>query len=60
MPISEKIISEIEKLNVAEEFQSLMKEILSLEDDGVKRWKVQYESKLKAYLEENGKEEMGI
>lgn len=50
MPISEKIIKEIEALDEEEKVKELMKELLQLEDDGAKRWNKQYESKIKDYL----------
>ena len=50
MPISEKIIREIDETDAEQKMKNLMKEILLLEDDGAKRWTKQYESKIKAYL----------
>lgn len=50
MPISEKILHEINELETEDQMKNLMKDILKLEDDGVKRWNVQYESKINDYL----------
>lgn len=50
MPISEKIIKEIDEIDAEEKLKDLMKEILLLEDDGAKRWTKQYEAKIKGYL----------
>lgn len=50
MPISEKIIKEIEELAEDEKVKDLMKELLQLEDDGAKRWNKQYESRINDYL----------
>lgn len=50
MPISEKILHEINELATEDQMKNLMKDILKLEDDGVKRWNVQYESKINDYL----------
>lgn len=50
MPISEKILHEINVLETEDQMKNLMKDILKLEDDGVKRWNVQYESKINDYL----------
>lgn len=50
MPISEKIIKEIDGADVEEKMKDLMKDILLLEDDGAKRWTKQYETKIKNYL----------
>lgn len=58
MPISEKIIKEIEVLDEEEKVKELMRDILQLEDDGAKRWNKQYENKINDYLrvcEEDGK-----
>ncbi len=57
MPISEKIISEIDAIDADEKLKELMKDILSLEDDGARRWTKQYESKINEYLEIKGEEE---
>lgn len=56
MPISEKIIKEIDEIDAEEKLKGLMKDILLLEDDGAKRWTKQYEAKIKEYLgiEEEG------
>ena len=50
MPISEKIIDEINKLNVENDMKKLMEEILQLEDDGVKRWNKEYQAKITDYI----------
>lgn len=50
MPISEKILKEIDNTNVDENMKVLMKELLLLEDDGAKRWSKQYEEKIDEYL----------
>ena len=50
MPISEKIIKEIDEVDVEEKLKDLMKDLLLLEDDGAKRWTKQYEEKIKNYL----------
>lgn len=57
MPISQKILNEIDNLKTEEKMKNLMKSILQLEDDGVKRWNVQYESKIKEYLGQDTNEE---
>ncbi len=49
MPISEKILKEIDHTNVDENMKVLMKELLQLEDDGAKRWSKQYEEKIEEY-----------
>jgi len=56
MPISEKIIKEINETDAEDKLKALMKDILQLEDDGAKRWTKQYEAKIKDYLgiEEEG------
>lgn len=53
MPISEKIIKEIDDINANEELKTLMKDLLLLEDDGARRWSKQYEEKIDAYLKVN-------
>ena len=50
MPISGKIINEIENTDAEESLKDLMKDLLTLEDDGAKRWTKQYECKIKKYL----------
>ena len=50
MPISEKILREIDETDAEEKLKDLMKELLQLEDDGAKRWTKQYETKIKEYL----------
>ncbi len=57
MPISQKILNEIDNLKIEEKMKNLMKSILQLEDDGVKRWNIQYESKIKEYLGQDTNEE---
>lgn len=57
MPISEKIIREINQLKTSNEMKELMKDILQLEDDGVKRWNKEYEAKINEYLEHTSEEE---
>lgn len=51
MPISEKIIKEIEETDAEDKLKDLMKDILLLEDDGAKRWTKQYEARIADYLE---------
>lgn len=53
MPISEKIIREIDQINADEKLKVLMKDLLLLEDDGAKRWSKQYEEKIDKYLKVN-------
>jgi hypothetical protein len=53
MPISEKILKEIDHTNVDENMKVLMKELLQLEDDGAKRWSKQYEEKIEEYLKKD-------
>lgn len=50
MPISEKIIKEIEDIDADDKLKDLMKGLLQLEDDGAKRWTKQYEAQIKEYL----------
>lgn len=52
MPISQKIIVEIDKLDTDEQMKRFMKYLLQLEDDGVRRWNVEYENELKKYIKE--------
>lgn len=56
MPISEKIIREIDETDADDKLKELMKDILLLEDNGAKRWTKQYEARIKGYLgiEEEG------
>lgn len=56
MPISEKILKEIEGIDDDVKLKDLMKDLLLLEDDGAKRWTKQYEARIKTYLgiEEEG------
>lgn len=50
MPISEKIVNEINKLETTEQEKDLLLEILTLEDNGAKRWKAQYENAINEHI----------
>lgn len=50
MPISEKIIKEIDETDAEDKLKDLMKDILFLEDNGAKRWTKQYETKINDYF----------
>lgn len=51
MPISDKIKNEIDKLKIKDEDKELLLEILNIEDEGIFRFKKEYERIIKAYLE---------
>lgn len=52
MPISEKIIKEIEELNVSEDEKQLMLNLLNIEDEGVYQYVSPYEKHIKQYIED--------
>lgn len=51
MPISKKIISEIEKLKASDEEKRLLKTILEREDGGIRNYTKPYELEINAYLD---------
>ena len=53
MPISEKIRTQVEKTEATPAQKSLMMEILQLEDKGSYRYRTEYESLIKKYIDEN-------
>lgn len=53
MPISEKIQKQIEKAEATPTEKGLMMEILQLEDKGSFRYRAEYESLIKKYIDEN-------
>lgn len=55
MPISEKIIAQINSVDVDVEFKELMLAILTEEDKGNFRFKDTYEKLVNDYLEKGGK-----
>ena len=57
MPISQKITSEINKLDIDVRIKDLMKGLLQLEENGVRRWNVEYETKIKKYISEREEDE---
>ena len=54
MPISEKIIAQINNIDADEEFKKLMLAILAEEDKGNFRFKDTYEKLVNDYLEKKG------
>lgn len=56
MPISEKIIAQINSIDTDDEFKELMLSILSEEDKGNHRYKDTYEKMINEYLEKKGDE----
>ena len=50
MPISKKIINEIEKMDETDEMKELMTDILVLEDNGVKRWTNDYDKMIDEFI----------
>ncbi|MBQ8898480.1 MAG: hypothetical protein IJY86_08365 [Clostridia bacterium] len=56
MPISEKIIAQINNIDADEEFKELMLSILEEEDKGNFRFKDTYEKLVNDYLEKKGGE----
>ena len=56
MPISNKILIEIEKLDAKEQEKRLLRTILELEDGGLRNYTAPYEKEIKSFLEneENG------
>ena len=56
MPISEKIQKEIEKVNVSPAEKELLRSILEVEDAGIFRYQQEYEKRIKAHIEQAGKE----
>lgn len=56
MPISEKIIAQINSIDTDDEFKELMLSILSEEDKGNYRFKDTYEKMINEYLEKKGDE----
>ncbi len=57
MPISDKIIREIESLKVKPEVKRLLVDALEIEDEGVFQYKAKYEHLIKTYLESGSKGE---
>jgi hypothetical protein len=53
MPISEKIRTQVEKTEATPAQKGLMMEILQLEDKGSYRYRTEYESLIKKYIDEN-------
>lgn len=51
MPISEKIINEIERISISAAEKQLMMDLLTIEDEGVYQYVGPYEKRIKAYLE---------
>jgi len=57
MPISKKIIAEIEKLTATAKEKQLLTKILELEDGGLRNYTQPYEREINQYIEEqNGSE----
>lgn len=54
MPISEKIIEEINRLNATEAEKQLMLEILEVEDLGIYQYTNVYEQKIREYVKKEG------
>ena len=55
MRISSKIEKRIEALSASEEFKRLMLDILRIEDDGVYRFKGEYEKLINEYIDGSSK-----
>ena len=53
MPISEKIISEIEKLDATPQEKKLLKTILELEDGGLRNYTGPYEKEINSFIGED-------
>ena len=53
MPISEKIRTQVEKTEATPAEKGLMMEILQLEDKGSYRYRTEYESLIKKYIDKN-------
>ena len=51
MPISKKIILEIEKLDAAEKEKELLQRILELEDGGLRNYTSPYEKEINSFIE---------
>ncbi len=53
MPISEKIVSEIEKLDATPQEKKLLKTILELEDGGLRNYTGPYEKEINSFIGED-------
>lgn len=54
MPISEKIVEEINRLDATEAEKQLMLEILEVEDLGIYQYTNAYEQKIREYVKKEG------
>ncbi len=52
MPISKKIVKEIEKLDASEKEKKLLQTILELEDGGLRNYTVPYEREINNFINE--------
>ncbi len=52
MPISEKILNQVNECDAKEEEKELMRQILQIEDKGSFRYQSDYEAIIKKYLDE--------
>lgn len=57
MPISEKIIKEIQSIDASEREKSLMLQILRIEDKGVYQYTIPYEKLINAFLSSRSTED---
>lgn len=55
MPISKKIILEIEKLDASKKEKELLQTILELEDDGLRNYTRPYEREINKYIDSEKK-----
>jgi len=53
MPISDKIIAELQQMNISEAEKKLMRDILDHEDIGTAHYSAPYERLIKDYLKAN-------
>lgn len=53
MPISKKIIDEVNALDIRKSEKDLLVEILNFEDEGLRNYTKKYEETIRKYIKEN-------
>lgn len=53
MPISRKIVTEIEKLDATDRERKMLYKILELEDGGLRNYAAPYEREINSFIDEN-------
>ena len=56
MPISKKILEEVDNLNIKKPEKDLLVEILNFEDEGLRNYSKKYEEVIGTYIKENKEE----